>query len=210
MHIAIEGLDGVGKTTIAKILAEKIEFEYVEKPLHFFTDIGDVYTNYNDITSRINGCNDNTFIAMFYLAGNYYTSRLSKYNNIVTDRHIASTYYWNCDDGNKRYFDIAVDMCGKPDYSILLFADKENRISRITSRDINDPDIEKVEYGEIQFKKLKKYMESYSMPYTIVDTSGKTIDEVVDEILNDLVIKKIIDKVKGALYEDKNKQSNIW
>ena len=38
MHIAIEGIDGVGKSTAAKNLAERLGFTLVEKPLHFLFD----------------------------------------------------------------------------------------------------------------------------------------------------------------------------
>lgn len=33
MHIFLEGVDGVEKTTIAKELAETLHFRFVEKPL---------------------------------------------------------------------------------------------------------------------------------------------------------------------------------
>ena len=36
--IAIEGMDGVGKTTIAKMLAEDYSFKYIEKPLSYIFD----------------------------------------------------------------------------------------------------------------------------------------------------------------------------
>ena len=38
MHIAVEGFDGVGKSTAAKKLADKLGFLLVEKPLHFLFD----------------------------------------------------------------------------------------------------------------------------------------------------------------------------
>ena len=38
MHIAIEGLDGVGKTQTAKLLAKQYNFTFIEKPLHYLTD----------------------------------------------------------------------------------------------------------------------------------------------------------------------------
>ena len=36
--IAIEGMDGVGKTTIAKRVAEDYNFKYIEKPLAYILD----------------------------------------------------------------------------------------------------------------------------------------------------------------------------
>lgn len=94
MHIAIEGLDGVGKTSTAKTLANKLEFEFVEKPLHYFFDEEGV-NNYLRATYKINDEMDSTFAGLFYGSGNYYTSIMAKERNIITDRHLASTYYWN-------------------------------------------------------------------------------------------------------------------
>ena len=36
MRIAIEGMDGSGKTTISKILTERLGYKYVDKPFKFF------------------------------------------------------------------------------------------------------------------------------------------------------------------------------
>jgi len=38
LHISIEGFDGVGKTTISQLLAKRLEFELVEKPLKYLFD----------------------------------------------------------------------------------------------------------------------------------------------------------------------------
>lgn len=38
MHIAIDGLDGAGKTTAAREVARRLGFSYVEKPLSAVSD----------------------------------------------------------------------------------------------------------------------------------------------------------------------------
>ena len=35
MRIAVEGMDGSGKTTLCKILANRLGYEYVHKPFKF-------------------------------------------------------------------------------------------------------------------------------------------------------------------------------
>lgn len=44
MRIAIEGMDGVGKTTLAKALVEKLDYECVDKPFKFLFD--DLFNEY--------------------------------------------------------------------------------------------------------------------------------------------------------------------
>ena len=65
MHIAIEGFDGVGKSTAAKKLAEKLGFLLVEKPLHFlFDEEGD--KEYIRIRNEVNQSNNKQFTGWFY------------------------------------------------------------------------------------------------------------------------------------------------
>ena len=45
-HIAIEGMDGVGKTTTCKLLAERLGYKFIEKNLRFLFDDNDSFDNY--------------------------------------------------------------------------------------------------------------------------------------------------------------------
>lgn len=40
MLIAVEGMDGVGKTEVSKYICEKYNFTFIEKPLHYFYNDG--------------------------------------------------------------------------------------------------------------------------------------------------------------------------
>ena len=73
MHIAIEGLDGVGKTTASERVAERLGFDFIEKPLHYLTD-REGTENYMRMTQYINGNLPADFTAMFYGLGNYFLS----------------------------------------------------------------------------------------------------------------------------------------
>ena len=45
-HSAIEGMDGVGKTTTCKLLAERLGYKFIEKNLRFLFDENDEFDNY--------------------------------------------------------------------------------------------------------------------------------------------------------------------
>ena len=76
MHIAIEGMDGVGKTTVANILAKKLNFTIVEKPLHLLFDQNDSFTNYIKYRDYVNLQVDNDPLrAWFYGLGNIFLDR---------------------------------------------------------------------------------------------------------------------------------------
>ena len=52
IHISIEGMDGVGKTTTCRLLAEKLGYKFVEKNLRFLFDENDGYDNYFRIRDK--------------------------------------------------------------------------------------------------------------------------------------------------------------
>lgn len=63
MHIAIEGFDGVGKTTTCKILAEKLNLKFVEKPLHYLLPYDNKVEAYRQIAREVNEILNRNFTA---------------------------------------------------------------------------------------------------------------------------------------------------
>ena len=70
IHISIEGMDGVGKTTTCRLLAEKLGYYFVEKNLRFLFDENDGYDNYFRIRDKVNADSDRLFTSWFYGLGN--------------------------------------------------------------------------------------------------------------------------------------------
>ena len=72
-HISIEGMDGVGKSTTCKLLAEKLGYEFVEKPLHYLLDDSDdEIKQYQKVAKRVNSNSNRTFTAWYYGLNNIY------------------------------------------------------------------------------------------------------------------------------------------
>lgn len=69
-HIAIEGMDGVGKTTTCKLLAERLGYKFIEKNLRFLFDDNDSFDNYFRIRDKVNANPDRLFTSWFYGLGN--------------------------------------------------------------------------------------------------------------------------------------------
>ncbi len=181
MHIAIEGLDGVGKTQTAKLLAKQYNFTFIEKPLHYLTDT-DGMENYLRMMKYINKEMDDDFKALYYGLGNLYLSKISKGTNVVTDRHLCSTYFWNHTANNHILFDYLVQTAGLPDLTVILFADAEVRRQRMLERSASDTDLVEKVFPNNQYKKMIEFVKNYGANFVIIDNSDKTLNETVQEI----------------------------
>lgn len=181
MHIAIEGLDGSGKTSTARRVADLLGFEFIEKPMHYFTDSENSFENYMMISEKINSSIPG-IRARFYGVGNYYVSELGKQQNIVTDRHLASNYYWNCQN-DEDYFRELVMKCGSPDLTVVLYVDENERRERIHKRNSLDKDLERNVFDNSLYNVIEHFLKKYQMEYLFIDATNLRLEEVVAKIM---------------------------
>jgi thymidylate kinase len=187
MHIAIEGMDGVGKTTAARLLAARLGFRVVEKPLHYLLDEPDETANYLRCRDYINQQTDNDPLrAWFYGLGNLFLYHRFKGEGIITDRHFVSNYYWCGGPTTEAIFRCMVDLVGKPDHTFLLFATVEEGRRRLQGRDPRDPDLRKAPLHEQARAKMESFLVRYDMPYTALDTTNLDPEQVVDAMVRSL------------------------
>ena len=182
-HIAIEGMDGVGKTTASKLLAERLGYKFVEKNLRELFDDGDSYDNYVRIRDKVNASHDRLFTAWFYALGNVYLHTAHEKENIVTDRYFLSNYAWSGTDNNVEVYDLLIKKLGFPDLTVILYADEHAILSRLRRRDELDSDIKKVTLAKEKYEKMIYFCEKYKMPYMVIDTSNLSPEEVVEVIM---------------------------
>lgn len=196
MVIAIEGMDGVGKTTISKRLAKTLKYIYVDKPLHYLLP-GDEKNNYlelNCILRKMYDLDDSVIKAWMIGLGNLYSCRQFKNKNIILDRHLVSNYFWNGTEESKEVFRSLIKIIGAPDITILLCASLQTRKNRLYQRDKNDRDIKDSEIMVEGYDKMKKFLEEFRIPYIQIDTDGKNEDEVYR-----IVLKNINFIIKGGI-----------
>ena len=183
-HISIEGMDGVGKSTTCKILAERLGYEFVEKPLHYlFDDSDNEIKQYQKIAKRVNSNPNRTFTAWYYGLNNIYLYEKFKDKNIVTDRHIVSNYCWSGTKDNMDIYNLILKKIGKPKLTIILYATPDAILKRLKKRDINDSDIKKVNLSEKAYERMIYFCETKKLEYLVIDTSNKTPEETVDLIM---------------------------
>ena len=186
MKIAIEGMDGVGKTTLAKKIAAKYEMQYLEKPLTELFKISgrSGETVLSDISSNIYSLDDEIIKAWFFGMGNLYSFINYKDTDLVLDRHFASNYFWNGTARTDSVFKTMIELIGVPDITILLYASVETRMKRLYKRDPNDCDLFDSEKRVLGYDKMIEFLDRFTIPYVIVNTDDKNIDQVCDEACN--------------------------
>ena len=182
-HIAIEGMDGVGKTTASKLLAKRLGYKFIDKNLRELFDDGDSYDNYIRIRDNVNASPDRLFTAWFYALGNIYLHTAHEKENIVTDRYFLSNYAWSGTENNDEVYDLLVKKLGFPDLTVILYADEHAILSRLRHRDELDSDIKKVTLAKEKYEKMIYFCEKYKMPYMVIDTSNLSPEEVVEVIM---------------------------
>lgn len=188
MIVAIEGMDGVGKTTVAKSIQKDLGFTYVKDPLKELFEIEDEHLL--RISEKVFTSASDQLIAWYLGLGDIYALEKYKDKNVVMDRHILLNYFWNGNEYTEEIFKSQVEIFGKPDLTILLEASSETRMKRIRDRNINDPDLNKPTMKEYGYDKLISFLDKYNYNYKVINTDNLNIEEVITkakQIINDYI-----------------------
>ena len=188
-HISIEGMDGVGKSTTCNLLAQKLGYKFVEKPLHYLFDNNEAtFDEYIRIRDQVNANPNRILTSWFYGLGSIYMYELFKNENIVTDRHFASNYAWSGSNDNNEVYDLLIQKLGVPKLTVILYSPCEVIVNRLISRNKEDSDIKKAKKSEMIYQRMIEFCKNKNIPYIVIDTSNLTPNEVVDVILKELKI----------------------
>ncbi|MCD4827454.1 MAG: AAA family ATPase [Acholeplasmataceae bacterium] len=184
-HISIEGFDGVGKTTICKMLSKRLEYEFIEKPLKYLFDTDGEEKEYIRIRDYINqeSPKNRPLSAAFYGFGNIFLYHKFKNKNIITDRHILSNYAWSYDKSSEKVYEVLYDLLGEPKHTFILKGSKEVIKERLLNRNHSDSDLLKLDFLDTVYDKMIQYATKYNMDYYIINTDNKSPQVIVEEII---------------------------
>lgn len=195
MFVAIEGMDGVGKTTISKRLAEYFGMEYIEKPMQKFLNISD--NDYNDLCIKVWTSKNPNTTAWFFSLGNIVSRYFSE--DVIVDRHILSTYYWDSVNTDEKVFELMATGEVIPDITFILYSGIETRINRMKARNKNDSDLKESRTLEFGYDKMIDFAKRVNMPFILINTEDKNEEEVFSIIVE--ILNTIINLPKDKLYE---------
>jgi len=177
--IVLEGIDGVGKTTVARLLADQLDAEYVSTPTNPFSQIRLSIENMREINVRFH----------YYLCAVICSApairKLLVQKPVVCDRYIASTIaYHRAMEVEMNHIDLQNLPIVAPSHAFLLVANDETRKKRIADREVPSAHDYVLERDHSLLKRVE--LEFYRLDLSIIDTSNSTPCEVVTRILNQM------------------------
>lgn len=191
-HISIEGMDGVGKTTLCEGLAKAFNLKFIEKPLHYLFDNSEnQFENYLKIRDKVNADPNRLFTSWFYALGTIYMYARFKDIGIVTDRHILSNWAWSGTEESKDVFTFLLDHIEQPKATVIVYSTPKVIESRLLSRSRSDSDLSKVKKSDDIYRKMIQFAREMSFTTLLINTSDMTADETLE-----LVSRKLKDNLK--------------
>jgi len=177
MHIAIEGMDGSGKTSQAKAISKKLNGVFIAKSFHEMNDISGKYDSFVTIDSFTNG----EIHGVYGMRQNYFWSK-SVDEVVVTDRFYISNYWSRAKDLSIEYFKEISWNWGTPDVMIILYSQSDILYKRIFERNPNDKDLIKPQMADEAYRLMFSFVEKMGFKALVIDNSELLFDETTEII----------------------------
>lgn len=191
MLIAVEGIDGSGKTTVGKAIAQRLQFGFLEKVLQSTSGL-----SLSEYIKLREGLKQNTIakdqiMSMFFGMNNLICGTLGKTQNVVADRYIATNYYWYGCAETEPLFDTLIRLSGKPQLTVLLDISHETMQKRIEDRNYNsqsekDRELALIPHVDLFSTKVTEFLNRYSFNYMIIKNDNRHISDIVDEVISNI------------------------
>jgi len=175
VFISIDGVDGVGKITVAKLLASDESFQYHKSPAGPFAQLK------KEVDARATPLERYCFYRLATQYDSLQISQLLETSSVVCDRYIASTAaYHIAMDARIRVIHNDTGLL-KPHFAFLLGARSEVRDKRILERAKILSDV-KLESDSTLLDRVAEIFMSFGL--IRIDTSDITAEEVATKIRN--------------------------
>ncbi|MBE6153645.1 MAG: hypothetical protein E7166_05425 [Firmicutes bacterium] len=189
MIITVDGLDGAGKSTLAKNLAKSLDFKYIEKPLYKLLGVenptGKLYDDIVKLQDIIyNKTNSDLLKSWFTGMSLLYLKEEMGNENLIIDRGLLSAYVFNGNNKSLPVFDFLLELGIWFDVGIFLTVSQNERISRMSKRKDSDDDVHNDKIINLNYKSVQEFLKLHpELPVIIINTDNKTPDDILKEAL---------------------------
>ena len=186
--IAIEGLDGSGKTTIAHLLGTAVKCPVVEKPLRWLLqhEYEQELRSYNDVVHRVNALQDPVCRQWFYALGWLLVGKKYRNQLVVVDRYMVSGYSYNASGYFESIWQMVTDIVGPPFLTVLLEVNEHERKRRLEQRTGESTSEAELAQGVERARMMHDYLHSKDWPQLILATDILTPERVTARIMERL------------------------
>ncbi len=173
IFISVDGVDGVGKTVVCKLLAERSGLRYYKSPSGVFQTLR------SEVDHRAAPLERYCFYRLAVEHDATCIRKMLERGSVVSDRYIASTlaYHLVMDPRIASIHD--EEGLLRPDFAFLLTARARVRVERMRKRNVVGSDIELERDTSFLDRVAQTFL---SLNLIEVDTSDSTPDEVVSTI----------------------------
>jgi len=175
VFVSLEGVDGVGKTTVAKLIVAGGGFQYHKSPAGPFAALRE------EVDAHATPLERYCFYRLATQFDSAQVARLLKSGSVICDRYIASTaaYHIAMDPRVKTIHDTTAVL--EPNFAFLLEARSDVRDQRLLKRGTTLSDV-RLERDSAFLDHVAQAFVSLSL--IRIDTSDMTIEEVALTIRN--------------------------
>lgn len=177
MIVAFEGMDGVGKSTVASEFAKKNNFFHETQKITRLLGVDD--QTYKEFVHKIRTSDNRQLSAMFYIFRCMLDNEDQSVNSVV-ERTIASLYYFEKNNMSEEFWNQVIPLGTVPRLIFLLYASPETRFERIKGRNANDPDLKSMEAFADGYKDMIAFYKKYNIQYVGINTESLDLNGVVD------------------------------
>lgn len=177
LFIVLEGIDGAGKTTCAKILAEKLKGRYYKSGGQFFEKIKGDIEELNNPQIRF------SFYLTASICASTEISKILLNKHVICDRYVDSTIIYHkalgADLGYIEPYKLPIIL---PDFIFYLYAREDVVRQRLKHRNIKTPmDIALEKNRNLQQKIHEEFLKHQTA--IKIDTSNMMPEEICSKIL---------------------------